>query len=145
MTPSSNVRLVSLNDVPQWRVVSFLSCRIADALQHKPRRLLRNAEVLCHLCGWDALLQRSQKIDGEKPLLKRQTRLLKDCACTNAELLSAFRALVDVPCLQKIRTFVLAMRTRSVSIPTSLSEIINATLFILKVLLELDEVNGFGH
>lgn len=69
--------------------------RFADAMREEPSRLVLNLEHTMKLVGANALLRRSEEIDGLKHLVQRDMRRLKNSADLHSELLAAVRALAE--------------------------------------------------
>ena len=63
--------------------------RLADAVRHEPRRLVRDAQHALKLLGADPLLGRAHQVCGVHPLVKGHLGALKDGADSHGELFAA--------------------------------------------------------
>src|ERR1039458_4395171 len=71
------------------------------AMQHEPRRLLRDLKSSRHLRAADSILAVDYHPEGRHPLVHAERRVLEDGSDLNAELLLASLAPPHQPCAQK--------------------------------------------
>jgi hypothetical protein len=84
---AADVGLVNLDDALKLREVRAAS--LAQTMQHKPRRFLRDADFLRKLHGRNALARRHKEIHRVNPLMQRHMAALKDGSGPNREVLFA--------------------------------------------------------
>jgi hypothetical protein len=88
---------------------------------------------------------RGEYVDSHEPLLQWQGGIFKDRTDSHCELLQAFGALVKLSVIDTIDFFrVLAMRTYRLTVPSRLSKIFSARLFIGKAFAKINEVVELG-
>jgi hypothetical protein len=63
--------------------------RMAEAIQPKPRALLRDLDVLGQLSAGDAVLLRRDQPDGHEPFAKREFGILENRADPHRKLAAA--------------------------------------------------------
>src|SRR6185437_10784686 len=114
-------------------------------MQHKPRRLLRDAESATHLIRAKSIAAIHEHPQSDKPLVQSDRRILENRSDLDGELLCAFLAL---PSLLRGKIVVLAMtalRTDRAIGPAQLGNRVNAGLFVLKVPDGISESFGLVH
>ena len=78
---------VNLDHTPKLVDVVRRAARFPEALEHKPSRLLGNADFLRQLHRRDSLSRRDQQVHGANPLVKWDVRAAKDRTRTHSEVL----------------------------------------------------------
>src|SRR3954469_8697455 len=89
---AANVGFVNLDDAGQ--LVEFGTARLAQPVQQKPCRLLRDADLFRQLQAADPLPGRDEQVHRIDPLVQRDMRPLHDGAGANREVLLALTAAV---------------------------------------------------
>jgi hypothetical protein len=90
---AAKIRLVGFNDARQQAAtIRAIAARLADALKHEPRRLLRDAEFLADLHGRNALARRRYQVHGVQPFIQGDVRALENRARADGEVLLAREA-----------------------------------------------------
>jgi hypothetical protein len=118
---------------------------IANPMQHVPRRFLCYLNISRKLATRNSLAMRGEYVDSHEPLLQWQGGIFKDRTDSHCELLQAFGALVKLSVIDTIDFFrVLAMRTYRLTVPSRLSKIFSARLFIGKAFAKINEVVELG-
>ena len=64
----SHIGLIDLYWTVETPVIAIVGPCLAETVQHKPRRLLRDAEVTVKLHAGDAFKARQAEVDGDGPL-----------------------------------------------------------------------------
>lgn len=81
---TANVGFINLDNALQF--VDVVPASLAEPLEHKPRRFLRNAYLFAQLKRRDAFTSRNKQIHRIYPLVKRHMRPLKDRARSHGEI-----------------------------------------------------------
>ena len=84
--------LINFDDALQ--VSEVVSASFAQALQHKPRGLLRDPDFLRQLHGRDALARGDEQVHCVNPLVQRNVRALEDRTGANREIFLALIAAI---------------------------------------------------
>ena len=91
-------------------VLSILHCQ-PNSMEHKPSGLLSNSQGTAEFPGANTLLRSCNHPYGGEPLIKTNSRILKQGASLERELLPTLGALPDTSSLQEHRLVRFAMRT----------------------------------
>ena len=83
---AADVALVCLNNAAQFVNVFIGAARLAQTLQHKPCRLLGNANLFRQLQARDALPSGYEQVHGIEPLVQRNMAALEDRSCADREV-----------------------------------------------------------
>ena len=103
--------------------------RKANAVQHVPSRLLRDAERACNLVGTNPVLAVSNHPHGNHPLVHAERGILKDSPHFDGELLLATLAVPDAPRRDKRMLLPLAARACDLAIrPTQHNRVVECLL-----------------
>ena len=84
---AADIRLVNLNDALE--LLKIRAAGLAEAMQNKPRRLLRDADFLRELHGRNALARRHKEIHRVNPLMERHMAALENRPGPNRKILFA--------------------------------------------------------
>lgn len=90
---ASNVRFVYFHDAAQDSEI--VAARFPQSLEHKPRRLLRDADFLGQLQRRDTLARGHQQVHRVQPLMQRHMRPLEDRPRAHREIQLAGVAAVE--------------------------------------------------
>jgi PAS domain-containing protein len=89
------VRLYNLVSAAQWAGFVGIVRRLAQAMEHEPRRFVAGIENAVQFVRRKAFLARGHQVSGEHPFRQRDMRPLHDGADRYAKRLAAILALVD--------------------------------------------------
>ena len=74
----ADVALIRFDNAPQFVEIIPRAARLSEPLQHKPCRLLSNADLLCQLQARDALPGRDKQVHRIEPLMQGNVAAFKD-------------------------------------------------------------------
>ncbi len=116
----------------------------ADAVEHKPCGLLRDAQVSRNFVATDSVLAISDRPNSGKPLIKRNRGILKNALGLYRKLFPAFRALPDAAGLEKHWFFRTAMLAGDTLRPAAIRHFVKRVIGIGVMLDGFQEGVGFG-
>lgn len=127
---SAHECFVGLDRSRQRTVEGFCCRRVAEPMQHEPRRLLRDLDILRQLRAGDALFVRRDKPNGDEPLPERNFRVLEDCSDLDRKPLAAVAALVSALVAEMVDLRRAAVRAIGASFPPDRPEMVDCRLFV---------------
>lgn len=83
---SADEAFVHFDDAAQLIKVIARAARLTQTLEHKPSRLLRDADLLRQLQARDALACGNEQVHGVEPLVQGNVAALEDRACADREI-----------------------------------------------------------
>lgn len=136
---AADVGLVNLDLAVQRLVERLRTRRMAKTVEHKPRGLLRNAQVLGERGAGDTLFMRGDKPDRQHPRTERDFTVLKDGADLDREPLAAIAALVSAPVAKMVDLGRATLRAERAAGPADRSEMVNRRLLVGERLHHLEQ------
>ena len=127
---AANERRVSLDRPLQRRVERLRAGRVTKAMQHEPRRLLRDLQILGERGAGDALRVVRDEPDRHKPLAEWQLGILKDRADLDREARLAVAALEGLAIREVIDAVALAVGAKLAVAPADRAQMVNAGLLV---------------
>ena len=117
---------------------------MAQAMQHKPRALLRDLQVLGERDGSDPLRMIGDHPNGRKPLAKRQFGVFEDRPDFDRKALAALAALMRFAVAEMVDFRAAAVRAKLAVAPPDRPQMIDAGLFIREGFKERIEAVEIG-
>src|SRR5207245_10024527 len=105
--PAADVGSIYFNRPAERTERAIMPHGFADAMIHKPRRLLGDAALAGYLMRADTFLATRHQVHGHQPLVNRNLALFHDGADAHRELFSATTALVHAGTERAFRSFLL--------------------------------------
>lgn len=93
--PAANIGSVQFHDAVQHRLIG-LRHSVPDAVTEIPRCLVAHSDRALNLASGHSFLRFAEKVSSQKPLCKRQVRIIEHRAGSNRELIVAILAVEEL-------------------------------------------------
>lgn len=132
---ASDIGFINLHLPGEKRLI--LAINFADSVIQKPGRLLGNTDHFGKLNRGDTLLRGGEKVDSEKPLVKRELGLSEDRPRSDGEFQAAIMALIGLVIRERIDVLTSAIRAVNAVCKASGGKIFNASILRGELLVKL--------